>query len=73
MIPDIFGSMRSKEARAGRILAALSPAEREALFRFYTLGETTAQISQRLEMTENQFRELKERVRINFQLGERVQ
>ena len=57
----------------GPIVAALSPGEREALFRFYNLEEKTAQISQDLGMTESQLRDLKERVRKDFQLSERLQ
>ena len=57
----------------GRILAAFSPGENEALFRFYNLEEKDGVISRDLGMPETQLRELRERVRKDFQLRERLQ
>ena len=57
----------SKAARIRRILAALSPGEREALHRFYALEQDTEEISRAIGLSENALRELKSRVRKAYQ------
>jgi hypothetical protein len=59
--------LSSEEERRRRILEALTPQEREALHRFYFLEQESAQILQALRMNEKAFRELKARVKKDFQ------
>lgn len=66
-------SRDSERARKQRILSALSSREREALERFYNLGEDISQIARDLGMTERQLRELKARVKREFLAGDRPQ
>ena len=58
----------SKDARLKRILANLSPRQREALYRFYSLGEDSVQVSRALGLDESELRELKSRVKREFQM-----
>ena len=55
-----------KHTKRKRILAALAPGEREALDRFYNLGQDVRQISRDLGMTEHEFKELRARVKKAF-------
>jgi DNA-directed RNA polymerase specialized sigma24 family protein len=56
-------SKESNEEKLRRILSALSTREREALYRFYFLEQSRAQISQDLGFDESAWEELKARVR----------
>jgi DNA-directed RNA polymerase specialized sigma24 family protein len=56
----------SKEARLKRVVGDLSPREREALYRFYTLKHSAAEISRALGFGEEELRELKSRVKKDF-------
>jgi hypothetical protein len=61
------------DPRKQRILSELSSLEREALERFYNLGEDVPKIAQDLGMTSRQVRELKVRVKRAFLAGSRPQ
>jgi DNA-directed RNA polymerase specialized sigma24 family protein len=54
---------RAYEAGLRLIMSDLSPLEREALLRFYSLGQTPNQIHRDLDFDVARFRELKSRVR----------
>jgi DNA-directed RNA polymerase specialized sigma24 family protein len=66
-------SRDSERTRKQRILAALSSREREALERFYDLGEDISEIARDLGMTKRQLRDLKMRVKRAFLAGDRPQ
>jgi DNA-directed RNA polymerase specialized sigma24 family protein len=51
------------------ILAKLSPTEREAITRFYELGQPSRQICEDLGLDADEFRRLKSRVRRAFLAG----
>jgi hypothetical protein len=70
---DLFGPLCRKEARLRPILAALSPIERESLYRYYNLGEGAAGIFQDLGIPQDQFQELRARVRSKFLASEQSQ
>ena len=53
----------SNEEKLRRILAALSTREREALYRFYFLEHSRAQISRDLSFDDHEWEPLKARVR----------
>jgi hypothetical protein len=57
---------RAKDARIQRILATLSPGEREALERFYNLQQDIPQISRAVGMSERELHELKLQVKKAF-------
>lgn len=57
-----------KRARIERILAALSPREREALHRCYVLEQDDEQILRDLTFNRGEFRALKARVKKQFLL-----
>ena len=63
----------ANNAKSRRILSALSAREREALDRFYNLGETIPVIARDLGMTQRQVRDLKTRVKRAFLAGDRPQ
>jgi len=66
-------SREAKHAKKQRILAALSSREREALDRFYNLGEELPRIARDLGMTQRELRSLKTRVKRAFLAGDRPQ
>ena len=66
-------SRDAKNAKRRRILSALSSREREALDRFYNLGENVPGIARDLGMTQRQVRDLKTRVKRAFLAGDRPQ
>lgn len=57
------GDPRAYDARLRLILSNLAPEEREALVRFYSLGQTPEQIYRDLDFDAARWRELKLRVR----------
>jgi DNA-directed RNA polymerase specialized sigma24 family protein len=63
----------SKAARLQRVLAELTPREREALSRFYRSGQDGARISEVLGMTVDELNQLKKRVKKAFAAGEQTQ
>jgi DNA-directed RNA polymerase specialized sigma24 family protein len=48
-------------------LADISPREREILARYYLLEQSREEICCDMELSENQFRSLKSRVKLSFQ------
>ena len=61
----------SDVARLRKILAALSPKERDALERFYVLGQDTSQILREMKMAPDELRHLKAEVKRQFRMGGR--
>jgi hypothetical protein len=66
-------SRDANNAKRRRILSALSSRERDALDRFYNLGESVPGIARDLGMTQRQVRDLKTRVKRAFLAGDRPQ
>jgi DNA-directed RNA polymerase specialized sigma24 family protein len=67
MSRDGIPEQHSKAAMQQRVLARLSADEREALYRFYTLGQREGEISENLGFDESELRSLKARVKREFQ------
>jgi DNA-directed RNA polymerase specialized sigma24 family protein len=57
---------RNRKDKMNQVLAALSEREREALYRFYVLHQTSAEVSRDLSITEEELRKLRRRVRRAF-------
>ena len=58
--------MTPRDEAMRRILAALTPRQREAIHRFYVLGQNAAQILQDMSMDASEFEELKSRVKRQY-------
>jgi len=56
-----------EDAKRRRVLASLTPKEREALYRFYNLRQDPRQISLETGMEQGELHELKSRVRKGFE------
>ncbi len=54
---------RGREDKMKKILAALTQGERDALYRFYVLNQTSADVSRAVSIGEEDFRKLRRRVR----------
>ena len=65
------GFTPSDVSRLRAILAQLSPLEREAMTRFYELGQTSRQICRDLGLNAEEFQRIKSRVKKAFLAGSR--